>query len=317
MIKTDRIFVAGHNGMVGSAIYRSLIRNGFENIIVKSSSELDLTNQQMVIDFFRNSKIDYVFLAAAKVGGIMANNLYGGDFIYKNLMIEANVIKASQEYGLKKLLFLGSSCIYPKECLQPIKEEFLLSGYLEETNRSYAIAKIAGIELCQSFNRQFGTKNISLMPCNLYGTNDNYHPTYSHVFPALIRKIYEAKMKNLTKITIWGSGSPLREFLHVDDLADAAIFLMNNYTSDDIINVGSGEEISILELARLMSDIIGFRGEILNDHSKPDGTFRKLMDNSRMKALGWKPKISLEEGILRTFNEFKAMNEGLEGSETL
>lgn len=304
----EKIFIAGHNGMVGSAIYRNLVRNGFENIIVSPSSDLDLTNQLKVNEFFERNKIEYVFLAAAKVGGIMANKLYGGDFIYQNLMIEANIIKASHQYGIKKLLFLGSSCIYPKECPQPIKEEFLLSGYLEETNRPYAIAKIAGIELCQSFNRQFGTKNISLMPCNLYGTNDNYHPTYSHVFPALIRKIYEAKMKNLKKITIWGSGSPLREFLHVDDLADAAIFIMKNNISDDLLNIGYGEDISILELCKLMSRIIGFKGEIIHDHSKPDGTFKKLLDSSKINNLGWKPKIHLKDGIEKTFLEYKLIS---------
>ena len=303
MEKEDKIYIAGHNGMVGSAIVRKLQKEGFVNIITKSSLELDLTNQIQVNEFFKIYSPKYVILAAAKVGGIMANNTYKADFIYKNLMIEANVIHAAYLNKVTKLLFLGSSCIYPKNAKQPLKEEYLLSGYLEETNKPYAIAKIAGIELCQSYNFQYGCKFISAMPTNLYGTNDNYDLKTSHVLPALIRKFIEAKKNNVNQIEIWGTGNVKREFMHVDDLADACVFLMNNYEGNEIINIGWGLDITIKDLANLIGEIISFNGNLIFNNNIPDGTFQKLLDVSRITNLGWTPKIHLKNGIERTINE--------------
>jgi len=300
----SKIFVAGHNGMVGSAILRELLNQGYTNIITVSHKEVDLTNQKKTYNFFKNEKPEYVFLAAAKVGGIMANNLYPAEFIYQNLMVEANVINACYKFNIKKLLFLGSSCIYPKNCTQPIKEEYLLSGYLEETNDAYSIAKIAGIKMCQSYNKQYNTNYISVMPTNLYGINDSYHLENSHVFPALIRKIHEAKIRGDKYIILWGTGSPYREFLHVDDLADACIFLMENYNDSEIINVGSGTDLSIKELAFLMKKYIGFEGDIFFDSSKPDGTPKKLLDVSKIHSLGWFHTIELKEGIIETYKNY-------------
>ena len=305
MEKTTKIYIAGHRGMVGSALGRKLRKEGFNNIIVRSSSELDLKNQNAVNDFFEKEKPEYVILAAAKVGGIHANNTYRAEFIYDNLMIEANIIHASYLNKVKKLLFLGSSCIYPKMAPQPLKEEYLLSGYLEPTNQPYAIAKIAGIELCDSYRAQYGCNFISAMPTNLYGTNDNYHPENSHVLPALIRRIVLAKKNNEPTVTIWGTGTPKREFLHVDDLADACYFLFLNHIDYGIVNIGFGEDISIQELAELIVKIVGYDGELIFDKSKPDGTPRKLMDISKLTNLGWKPTIDLELGITKTIMEFK------------
>ena len=301
--KNEKIFIAGHNGMVGSSIFRKLKNEGYENIITVKSSELDLRNQDQVNTFFQIEKPRYVILAAAKVGGILANNTFRADFIYDNLMIEANVINASFVNKVEKLLFLASSCIYPKLAPQPLKEEYLLSGYLESTNQPYAIAKIAGIELCNSFRSQHGCNFISAMPTNLYGTNDNYHPENSHVMPALIRKIYLAKKNGHSTVSIWGTGSPKREFLHVDDLADACLFLMNNYNESEIVNIGCGEDLSIMELAKVISEIVGYSGKLEFDHTKPDGTPRKLLDVSKLHQLGWKHSIDIKEGILRTINE--------------
>jgi len=297
MDKLSKIYVAGHKGMVGSAIVRKLQAEGYHNLVLKTSSELDLRNQAAVEKFFAAEKPEYVFLAAAKVGGIMANNTYRADFLYENLMIESNVIHQSYVNKVKKLLFLGSSCIYPKMAPQPLKEEYLLSGYLEETNEPYAIAKIAGIKLCENYRRQYGCNFISAMPTNLYGPNDNYDLNNSHVIPALIRKFVEAKKNDLPEVVIWGTGTPLREFLHVDDLADASLFLMLNYLDELFINVGSGSEISILDLAKLICGIVSFKGDIILDTSKPDGTPRKLMDVSRLRELGWNSTISLETGL--------------------
>jgi GDP-L-fucose synthase len=302
----SRIYVAGHNGMVGSAIDRLLKKKGYTNLIKKTSSELDLRNQIETDNFFKDHKPEYVFLAAAKVGGILANNNYKADFLYDNLMIEANIIHAAANSGVRKLLFLGSSCIYPKLAPQPIKEEYLLTGELESTNDAYAIAKIAGIKLCEAYRTQYGTNFISIMPTNLYGIGDNYHPQNSHVLPALIRKFHEAKFKNHDKVTIWGTGTPRREFLFADDLADACFFLMENYDEKEIINVGSGTDYMISELAEIIKDIIGYEGEIIYDHSKPDGTPRKLLDSSRIYTLGWKPVTELKEGIQQAYNDFLA-----------
>lgn len=299
------IFIAGHNGMVGSAIHRKLLKDGFTNIITKSHTELDLTNQSQVNQFFESNKIEYVFLCAAKVGGIVANNTYRADFIYQNLLIEANIIHASYLTSVKKLLFLGSSCIYPRDCPQPIKEEYLLTSPLEKTNQPYAIAKIAGIELCESYRSQYGCDFISLMPTNLYGPNDNYHPANSHVLPALLRKCLEAKQNNASSVEIWGTGQPMREFLHVDDLAEASIYFMNTYSSSGWINIGTGEDISIRELALLIKDIVGFEGKIVFDTSKPDGTMKKCLDVSKATTLGWKSRIKLEEGIRMVYEELK------------
>ncbi len=304
MNNQDKIYVAGHRGMVGSAIVRKLIQKGFSNIVTKSSAELDLRNQQQVMNFFESEKPDYVFLAAAKVGGIHANNTYRANFIYDNLLIECNVIHASHLHQVKKLLFLGSSCIYPKNCPQPIKEEYLLSGYLEKTNEPYAIAKIAGLKLCESYGAQYNNNFISAMPTNLYGPNDNYDIQNSHVLPALIRKFHEAKEKKESYVEVWGTGKPMREFLHVDDLADACFFLMQEYNSSEIINVGWGKDISIHDLAMLIKEIIGFDGELRFNTSKPDGTFRKVLDTQKINSLGWYPKITLKEGIERVYENF-------------
>ena len=300
---TSKIYIAGHTGMVGSAIHRKLNGLGYTNIVGRSSSELDLRNQDGVISFLESERPEYVFLAAAKVGGILANNQYRAEFLYDNLMIEANIIHGSFLAGVQKLLFLGSSCIYPKNAPQPLKEESLLTGLLEHTNEPYAIAKIAGIKLCEAYRNQYGCNFISAMPTNLYGPNDNYNLQGSHVLPALIRKFHEAKKGNQKEVTIWGSGTPLREFMHVDDLGEAVVFLMNNYNEPGFINVGSGDEISILALAILVKEIVGFEGSIIHDTSKPDGTPRKLMDNSRLTAMGWKASISLEDGIREVYNQ--------------
>ena len=302
--KTKKIYVAGHRGLVGSAIVRKLEAEGFENILTRTHSELDLTRQADVEKFFEEEKPAYVILAAAKVGGIYANDTYPADFIMKNLQIECNVIDAAYKNNVEKLLFLGSSCIYPRECPQPIKEEYLLSGYLEKTNEAYALAKIAGLKMCSFYNQQYGTDYISVMPCNLYGINDNFSPENSHVLPALMRKFHEAKIKNEPNVTVWGSGKPLREFLNVDDLADACLYLMENYTGNEFFNVGYGEEVSIMELAQMVKQTVGFQGEIIMDASKPDGTMRKLTDISRIKSLGWKPEITLEQGLKETYQWF-------------
>ena len=303
MEKSSRIYVAGHRGMVGSAIVRKLQEEGYNNLVLKTSSEVDLRNQAAVENLFSNEKPQYVFLVAAKVGGIMANNTYRADFLYENLMIESNVIHQSYLHKVKKLLFLGSSCIYPKLAPQPLKEEYLLSGYLEETNEPYAIAKIAGIKLCENYRRQYGCDFISAMPTNLYGPNDNYDLNNSHVIPALIRKFHEAKINNSQTVEVWGSGKPLREFMHVDDLADACLFLMDNYSDVGFVNIGSGQETSIQELAKIISQITGFKGEIRFDNSKPDGTPQKLLSTKILKDLGWDPEVQLEKGLIETYRE--------------
>ncbi|MCA6439699.1 MAG: GDP-L-fucose synthase family protein [Sediminibacterium sp.] len=308
MKKEDKIYIAGHRGMVGSAIIRKLMEDGFSNIITRTSAELDLRNQQAVSDFFALEKPDYVFLAAAKVGGIVANNTYRAEFIYDNLIMESNIIHHSYLNGVKKLLFLGSSCIYPKMAPQPLKEEYLLSGYLEETNQPYAIAKIAGIELCDSYRAQYGCNFISVMPTNLYGPNDNYDLEKSHVLPALLRKFITAKREGLPAVTIWGTGKPKREFLHVDDLAEACLYLMQSYNEKGLVNIGTGEDVSIKELAEIIKSIATFEGDIVFDTSKPDGTPRKLMDVSKMKSKGWEAKISLKEGIQMVYNDVKNSN---------
>jgi len=303
----SKIYIAGHRGMVGSAIERHLRKLGYNNLTVKTSAELDLTQQQAVNDFFAQEQPEYVFLAAAKVGGILANNIYRADFIYRNLMIEANIIHAAYEHKVNKLLFLGSSCIYPKMAPQPLKEEYLLSGYLEPTNQPYAIAKIAGIELCDAYRRQYGCNFISTMPTNLYGPNDNYDKNGSHVLPALLRKTIEAKKAGASSIEIWGTGTPRREFLHVDDLAEACVFLMNNFNEEGFVNVGTGTDVTIQTLAEMVKDAVGFEGNLVFDTSKPDGTPRKLMDISKISNLGWSPKISLEQGIAATYQLVKDM----------
>jgi len=302
----SKIYVAGHNGMVGSAIFRLLQKKGYTNLLKRTSRELDLRNQTETENFFKEYHPEYVFLAAAKVGGILANNNFRGEFLYDNLMIEANVINASLKYGVKKLLFLGSSCIYPKFAPQPIKEEYLLTGALESTNEPYAIAKITGIKLCEAYRDQYGSNFISVMPTNLYGIGDNYHPQNSHVLPALIRKFHEAKTEKKDSVTIWGTGKPRREFLFADDLADACLFLMFQYDQKEIINVGSGVDYTISELAEMIKNIIGYEGEIVYDTTKPDGTPRKLMDSSRINSLGWKPTTELKEGIQQAYNDFLA-----------
>lgn len=301
MEKDSKIFVAGHKGLVGSAILRRLEDGGYGNLILRSHEELDLMRQGEVETFFESERPEYVFLGAAKVGGIWANNTYPADFIHDNLMIEANVIHAAYRASVGKLLFLGSSCIYPRECPQPMKEEYLLTSPLEPTNEPYAVAKIAGIKMCQAYNRQHGTNFISVMPTNLYGPGDNFDLETSHVFPALIRKFHEAKMNGADYVTVWGSGKPRREFLHVDDLADACLFLMNHYDGTEIINIGFGKDISIRELAETIKEVTGFKGEIRFDSTKPDGTPQKLLDVSRLKALGWNPQIQLREGIEDTY----------------
>ena len=309
MDKQEKIYVSGHRGMVGSAIVRKLKEQGFNNIIFRSSAELDLRNQQAVNSFFESEKPDHVFLAAAKAGGIMANDTYRANFIYDNLMIESNIIHASYLNKVKKLLFLGSSCIYPKLAPQPMKEDALLTGLLEKTNEPYAIAKIAGIKLCEAYRDQYSCNFISAMPTNLYGQGDNYHLQNSHVIPALLRKFHEAKQENKPFVEIWGSGSPLREFMYVDDLADACVFLMQNYNEHLFINVGTGEEVSIKELALLIREVTGFAGELKFDTTKPDGTPRKLMDSSRLHALGWKSRVSLKEGLKMAYHFFRESNQ--------
>lgn len=304
MEKEAKIYVAGHRGMVGSAIVRLLEREGYRHIITRTSAELDLRNQAAVNSFFAETTPDYVFLAAAKVGGIAANDKYRAEFIYDNLMIEGNIIHAAYVHKVKKLLFLGSSCIYPKMAPQPLKEEYILSGYLEHTNQPYAVAKIAGIELCDAYRAQYGCNFISGMPTNLYGPNDNYDPETSHVLPAMLRKFIEAKRNN-SYVTLWGSGTPKREFLHVDDLADACLFLMNNYNEKGFVNIGFGEDISILELAHLVGRIVGYEGEIRFDTAKPDGTPRKLMDSAKLISMGWTPRISLKHGITGIYGELQ------------
>ncbi|MBS1928118.1 MAG: GDP-L-fucose synthase [Ferruginibacter sp.] len=304
MKRTDKIFVAGHNGLVGSAIVRALKAAGYQNLVLRRSKELDLRNQAATQEFFKSEKPDFVFLAAAKVGGIVANNTYRADFIYDNLMIVTNVVKAAFDHQVKKLLFLGSSCIYPKLAPQPLKEESLLTGPLEYTNEPYAIAKIAGIKLCESYYDQYGANFISAMPTNLYGLNDNYHPENSHVLPALIRKFHEAKISGQNQVVIWGSGTPRREFLFADDLAEGCLFLMNQYDGREFVNIGVGEDISIKELAELTAKIIGFDGELAFDSSRPDGTPRKLMDVTRMHELGWRHKTSLNDGIKIAYQDF-------------
>lgn len=304
MNKTDKIYIAGHRGLVGSAIIRALQKAGFTNLVYRTHAELDLTQQQKVNDFFAHEKPDYVFLAAAKVGGIHANNVYRGDFIYENLMVQSNVIEAARRHQTKRLLFLGSSCIYPRDCAQPMREEYLLTGTLEQTNEPYAIAKIAGIKQCEAYNSQFGTDFVSVMPTNLYGQNDNFNLETSHVLPALLRKVHEAKLAKSPNVTIWGTGTPLREFLHVDDMAAACLFVMDKTDFNAIVNIGSGQEVSIRELAELICNVVGFDGKIVFDATKPDGTPRKLLDTSRLTNLGWKAQIKLEEGLKQTYAWF-------------
>lgn len=306
MEKQAKIYVAGHRGMVGSAIYRKLQALGYSNIISRTSKELDLRDQQAVKTFFETEKPDYVFLAAAKVGGILANNTFRADFIYENLAIQNNVIHFAHENKVKKLMFLGSSCIYPKLAPQPLNEDSLLTGTLEYTNEPYAIAKIAGIKMCESYRLQYGDQYISVMPTNLYGINDNYHPENSHVLPALIRRFHEAKVNQSPSVSIWGTGSPLREFMFADDLADACVFLMENYDELQFVNIGVGEDISIKDLALLIKEIVGYEGKLEFDSSKPDGTPRKLMDVSKLHALGWKHKTNLKEGIQLAYQDFLA-----------
>ena len=303
MQKNSKIYVAGHRGLVGSAIVRKLQKEGYENLLLRTSTEVDLRNQEAVKEFFEAEKPEYVFMAAAKVGGINANNIYPADFIYDNLCIQNNVIHQSYKNEVKKLLFLGSSCIYPKNAEQPIKEEYLLSGYLEPTNDAYAIAKIAGIKMCQSYHKQYGCNFISAMPTNLYGPGDNYDLKNSHVLPALLRKFHEAKLNSEPAVTVWGTGKPRREFLHADDLADACLFLMNHYNSPEIINIGVGKDIAIGEMAQMIKNITGYEGEIVFDTSMPDGTFRKLLDVSKLNSLGWKANIGFEEGVESTYQE--------------
>lgn len=302
MNRQDRIYVAGHRGLVGSAIVRKLAEKGYENVTGRTHAQLDLTEQVEVDAFFRQEKPEYVFLAAAKVGGIGANSTYPADFILQNLLIECNVLQSAFRHGVRKLLFLGSSCIYPKMCPQPIKEEYLLTGPLEPTNEAYALAKISGLRMCQFFNRQYGTNYISVMPCNLYGPNDYFDLNNSHVIPALLAKMHQATMENRSHVVLWGTGKPLREFLYVDDLADACVYLMENYNGSEIVNIGTGKEISIRELAELIQGIVGFGGELVFDDSKPDGTPRKVLDVSRLEGLGWRYKTGLEEGLRSAYD---------------
>lgn len=311
MNKGSKIYVAGHRGMVGSAIVRKLASKGFENIFYRTSSELDLRNQQAVSSFFEKEKPEYVFLAAAKVGGIQANNTYRAEFLYDNLMIESNVIHQSYIHGVKKLQFLGSSCIYPKLAPQPLKEEYLLTDVLEPTNEPYAIAKITGIKLCESYRDQYGCNFISVMPTNLYGPNDNYDLANSHVLPALLRKFHEAKVEGKETVEVWGSGTPKREFLHADDMADACIYLMKNYDGRELVNIGTGEDLSIKELAEMIKDIVGFEGQLVWNTEKPDGTPRKLMDVSKLHSVGWRHAIDLKEGITSVYSEFQKNSESI------
>lgn len=317
MDRKARIFVAGHRGLVGSAILRHLQADGYDNLITPSRAQLDLTDQKAVDLFLFRERPEYVFLAAAKVGGILANDTFPADFIRDNLAIESNVIAAAHRNSTKKLLFLGSSCIYPKFAEQPMREEYLLSGYLEPTNEAYAIAKIAGIKMCQAYNRQYGTNFISVMPTNLYGPGDNFDLRSSHVLPALIRKFHEAKAKGEPSVAVWGTGTPRREFLHVEDLADACVFLMETYDGSDIVNIGVGEDLSIRELAELISDVVGYRGELAFDSSKPDGTPRKLLDVGRLQSLGWRAKISLREGVEQTYQWYLQHEAGRPATEAL
>lgn len=304
MEKDAKIYVAGHRGMVGSAIVRALRKNGYENLVLKTHKELNLCRQDEVERFFAEEKPDYVFLAAAKVGGIMGNSLHPADFMYENMMLEMNVIHAAWENHCKKLMFLGSSCIYPRMTPQPMPESCLLTGSLEQTNEAYALAKISGLKYCEYLNRQYGTDYISVMPTNLYGPNDNYHPLHSHVLPALIRRFHEAKVSGAKEVTCWGTGTPLREFLYVDDLADACVYLMNSYSGNETVNLGTGKELSIKELTELVAKVIGYEGEIKWDPSKPDGTPRKLLDVSKLESLGWHYKTELEEGIRLSYEDF-------------
>lgn len=304
MEKNAKIYIAGHRGMVGSAIHRKLQQEGYTNFVVRTSKELDLRNQQAVADFFEAEKPDYVFLAAAKVGGIVANNTYRADFLYENLAIQNNVIHSAYSAGVKKLMFLGSSCIYPKLAPQPLKEEYLLSGFLEPTNEPYAIAKIAGIKMCEAYRAQYGCDFISAMPTNLYGPNDNYDLQNSHVLPAMIRKFHEAKTNGTPAVTLWGTGSPMREFLHADDLAAACLYLMENYSEPELVNVGTGTDVTIKELAETVKEVVGFEGELIWDTSKPDGTPRKLMDVSKLHAAGWQHTIELADGIALAYQDF-------------
>lgn len=307
MNKFDKIYIAGHRGMVGSAIHRNLVKLGYENILTRTSSELDLRTQEAVNEFFEIERPAYVFLAAARVGGIHANNTYRGQFLYENLMIQNNVIHSSYATGVKKLLFLGSSCIYPKMAPQPLKEEYLLSGPLEHTNEPYAIAKIAGIKLCDAYRDQYGCNFISVMPTNLYGPNDNYDLENAHVLPTFIRKFHEAKIAGAKEVVIWGSGTPRREFLHADDLADACVYLMDNYNEAGPVNIGTGIDLTITDLAMMVREVVGFTGDLVYDSSKPDGTPRKLMDVSRLTGLGWTYKISLREGLEKVYNEYQSV----------
>lgn len=304
MKKNARIYIAGHRGMVGSAIVRRLTSGGYTNLVTRAHAELDITNQLAVTQFLEHEKPDYIFLAAAKVGGIHANNTYRAEFIYQNLMMEANIVHSAWQAGVQRLLFLGSSCIYPRDCPQPIKEEYLLTGPLEQTNEPYAIAKIAGIKLCESYNRQYGTQYVSAMPTNLYGPNDNYDLNNSHVLPALIRKAHEAKVRGDGELVVWGSGRPMREFLYVDDMADACVFLMEQGISEGLFNVGTGTDVTIRELAETVMSVVGFKGEIAFDANKPDGTPRKLLDVERMRNLGWQAKTSLGDGIANAYKDF-------------
>ena len=306
MQKNAKIYVAGHRGMVGSAIVRQLQGNGYTNIVTRTHDELDLVNQRSVTEFFAIEKPDYVFMAAAKVGGIHANNTYRADFIYENLLIEANVIGAAYKAGVGRMLFLGSSCIYPRDCPQPIREDYLLTGLLEQTNEPYAIAKIAGVKLCDSFNAQYGTQYVSAMPTNLYGPNDNYDLNKSHVLPALIRKAHEAKMRGDRQLVVWGSGTPMREFLYVDDMAEACVYLMEKGIAAGLFNIGTGTDVTIRELAEIVMDVVGFTGEIVFDRSKPDGTPRKLLNVDRINELGWKAKTSLRDGISKAYADFRS-----------
>lgn len=310
MDKEAKIYVAGHRGMVGSAIVRRLARAGYGNVVVRTHAELDLTDQAAVAGFFDREKPDYVYLAAAKVGGIQANNTFRGEFIYQNLMMEANVVHAAMLAGVQRLLFLGSSCIYPRDCPQPILEDYLLTGPLEPTNEPYAIAKIAGIKLCESYNRQYGTRYVSTMPTNLYGPNDNYDLNNSHVLPALIRKAHEAKLRKDSQLVVWGSGRPMREFLYVDDMADACVFLMEQGVGEGLFNVGTGEDVTIRELAEMVMSVVGFEGEIVFDSSKPDGTPRKLLNVDRLAQLGWKAKVGLRDGIALAYSDFLSKVDG-------
>lgn len=311
MQKNAKIFIAGHRGLVGSAIVRALQAQGFTNLITRTRSELDLTNQEQVNQFFAQEKPEYIFLAAAKVGGIHANNTYRGDFLYQNLAIQTNVIEAARQNGAKRLLFLGSSCIYPRNCTQPMREDFLLQGALEQTNEPYAVAKIAGIKLCEAYNSQYGTDFTSVMPTNLYGPGDNFDLANSHVLPALIRKAHEAKMNQAGELVIWGTGAPLREFLHVDDMASACLFVMNKSGYNDMLNIGSGQEVSIKQLAELVCEVVGFTGKIVFDPKMPDGTPRKLVDTTKLQQLGWQAKIGLKQGLASTYEWFLQNSAGI------